>query len=181
MGGYAIGSLAGQLSGRDDLTRQAFVDAFARWEAPLIAGLRRMQESGELRADVDVDVTELADLTMAAIQGGPPAGPGPPYTGPAPSRPARRAGGVGGRTHPPALNAVHLPLSAGDPVHARPCRKVRNLRDQLPPLPALTVVKGVVAVGVPDHPSMLIRRLGPLGVLPRHSPHRRARPPAINS
>jgi hypothetical protein len=44
------------------------VDAFARWEAPLIAGLRRMQESGELRPDADV--TELADLTMAAIQGG---------------------------------------------------------------------------------------------------------------
>ncbi|WP_033329429.1 TetR/AcrR family transcriptional regulator [Streptomyces yerevanensis] len=68
VGGCAIGSLASQLSGRDDLTRQAFVDAFARWEAPLIAGLRRMQESGELRPDADV--TELADLTMAAIQGG---------------------------------------------------------------------------------------------------------------
>ncbi|MFD5322268.1 TetR/AcrR family transcriptional regulator [Streptomyces sp. NPDC127098] len=68
VGGCAIGSLASQLSGRDELTRQAFVDAFARWEAPLIAGLRRMQESGELRPDADV--TELADLTMAAIQGG---------------------------------------------------------------------------------------------------------------
>ncbi|WP_063736214.1 TetR family transcriptional regulator C-terminal domain-containing protein [Streptomyces sp. RTd22] len=68
VGGCATGSLASQLSGRDDLTRQAFVDAFARWEAPLIAGLRRMQESGELRPDADV--TELADLTMAAIQGG---------------------------------------------------------------------------------------------------------------
>lgn len=68
VGGCAIGSLASQLSGRNDLTRQAFVDAFARWEAPLIAGLHRMQESGELRPDADV--TELADLTMAAIQGG---------------------------------------------------------------------------------------------------------------
>ncbi|MFF1281988.1 TetR/AcrR family transcriptional regulator [Streptomyces sp. NPDC058299] len=68
VGGCAIGSLASQLSGRDDLTRQAFVDAFARWEAPLIASLRRMQESGELRPQADV--TELADLTMAAIQGG---------------------------------------------------------------------------------------------------------------
>jgi TetR/AcrR family transcriptional repressor of nem operon len=68
VGGCAIGSLAAQLSDRDDLTREAFVDAFARWEAPLIAGLRRMQESGELLPDVDV--TDLADLTMAAIQGG---------------------------------------------------------------------------------------------------------------
>ncbi|RJQ84690.1 TetR/AcrR family transcriptional regulator [Amycolatopsis panacis] len=68
VGGCAIGSLAAQLGGRDELARQAFVDAFARWEAPLIAGLRQMQESGELRADSDV--TELADLTMAAIQGG---------------------------------------------------------------------------------------------------------------
>ncbi|GAA2601413.1 TetR/AcrR family transcriptional regulator [Winogradskya consettensis] len=68
VGGCAIGSLAAQLGGRDDLARQAFVDAFARWEAPLIAGLRRMQESGDLLPDVNV--TELADLTMAAIQGG---------------------------------------------------------------------------------------------------------------
>jgi AcrR family transcriptional regulator len=68
VGGCAIGSLASQLSGQDDLTRQAFVDAFARWEAPLIAGLHRMRESGRLRPDTNV--TELADLTMAAIQGG---------------------------------------------------------------------------------------------------------------
>ncbi|MFG1646938.1 TetR family transcriptional regulator C-terminal domain-containing protein [Amycolatopsis sp. NPDC049252] len=59
MGGCAIGSLAAQLSGQDDPTRQVFVDAFERWEAPLIACLRP-----------DVDVTELAHLTMAAIQGG---------------------------------------------------------------------------------------------------------------
>ncbi|WP_346009623.1 helix-turn-helix domain-containing protein [Streptomyces sp. SID1328] len=44
VGGCAIGALAGQLSGRDDLTRQASVDAFARWEAPssrACAGCRR--------------------------------------------------------------------------------------------------------------------------------------------
>jgi TetR/AcrR family transcriptional repressor of nem operon len=68
VGGCAIGSLATQLSGHDDVTRDAFVDAFARWEAPLIHGLRRMQERGEIRPEADV--TELADLTMAAIQGG---------------------------------------------------------------------------------------------------------------
>lgn len=66
--GCAIGLLAAQLGERDEVTRQAFLDAFARWEAPLITGLLRMQERGEI--GVDVDVVELADLTMAAIQGG---------------------------------------------------------------------------------------------------------------
>lgn len=68
VGGCPIGSLARQLSEHDDVTRAAFVDAFARWEAPLIDGLLRMQEEGRL--DPDTDVIELADLTMAAIQGG---------------------------------------------------------------------------------------------------------------
>jgi AcrR family transcriptional regulator len=67
-GGCPIGSLARQLSEHDDVSRDAFVEAFARWEAPLIEGLLRMQESGRLNADADV--VELADLTMAAIQGG---------------------------------------------------------------------------------------------------------------
>ena len=68
VGGCPIGSLASQLAERDELTREAFVNAFERWEAPLIAGLERMQQRGELRADVSI--TALADLTMAAIQGG---------------------------------------------------------------------------------------------------------------
>jgi AcrR family transcriptional regulator len=67
-GGCAIGSLARQLSEHDEVSRDAFVEAFARWEAPLVEGLRRMQENGRLNADADV--VELADLTMAAIQGG---------------------------------------------------------------------------------------------------------------
>lgn len=67
-GGCPIGSLARQLSEHDDVSRDAFVDAFARWEAPLIKGLLRMQENGEL--DAEADVIELADLTMASIQGG---------------------------------------------------------------------------------------------------------------
>lgn len=66
--GCAIGLLAAQLGERDEVTRHAFLDAFARWEAPLITGLLRMQERGEIGADADV--VELADLTMAAIQGG---------------------------------------------------------------------------------------------------------------
>lgn len=68
IGGCAIGLLAAQLGEHDEVTRQAFSDAFARWEAPLIEGLLRMQERGEIAADANV--VELADLTMAAIQGG---------------------------------------------------------------------------------------------------------------
>lgn len=68
LGGCPIGTLARQLSEHDDVSRGAFVEAFARWEAPLIEGLLRMQENGRL--DADADVVELADLTMAAIQGG---------------------------------------------------------------------------------------------------------------
>jgi AcrR family transcriptional regulator len=68
VGGCPIGTLARQLSEHDDVSRGAFVEAFARWEAPLIEGLLRMQEEGRL--DADGDVVELADLTMAAIQGG---------------------------------------------------------------------------------------------------------------
>jgi TetR/AcrR family transcriptional regulator, transcriptional repressor for nem operon len=67
-GGCPIGSLVGQLAERDELTRASLVDGFGRWERPLIDGLTRMQERGDLRADVSVE--ELADVTMAAIQGG---------------------------------------------------------------------------------------------------------------
>ena len=41
---------------------------FARWEQPLIDGLSRMRERGELNPAASVQV--LADITMAAIQGG---------------------------------------------------------------------------------------------------------------
>jgi TetR/AcrR family transcriptional repressor of nem operon len=64
----AIGLLAAQLSEHDDVTRLAFLDAFARWEKPLIDGLQKMQERGEIAAQTNV--VELADLTLAAIQGG---------------------------------------------------------------------------------------------------------------
>jgi AcrR family transcriptional regulator len=68
VGGCPLGSLVSQLAEHDEAMRAVFVDAFARWEAPLIEGLRRMQSRGELRADVPV--ADLADLTMAALQGG---------------------------------------------------------------------------------------------------------------
>jgi AcrR family transcriptional regulator len=68
VGGCPIGSLVGQLAERDEPTRAALASGFERWEAPLVEGLSRMQERGELKPGVSV--TELADMTMAAIQGG---------------------------------------------------------------------------------------------------------------
>jgi TetR/AcrR family transcriptional regulator, transcriptional repressor for nem operon len=67
-GGCPIGSLVGQLAERDEATRAALVSGFERWEEPLIAGLTRMQERGDLRPEASVE--SLADTTMAAIQGG---------------------------------------------------------------------------------------------------------------
>jgi hypothetical protein len=49
-------------------TRAALAAGFDRWEGPLIAGLTRMHDRGELKPDASVEV--LADITMAAIQGG---------------------------------------------------------------------------------------------------------------
>jgi TetR/AcrR family transcriptional regulator, transcriptional repressor for nem operon len=68
VGGCPIGSLVGQLAERDEQTRAALASGFDRWERPLVAGLTRMQERGELRPDASVQA--LADVTMAAIQGG---------------------------------------------------------------------------------------------------------------
>jgi TetR/AcrR family transcriptional repressor of nem operon len=67
-GGCPIGSLVNQLAEHDEATRLVFVDAFDRWQAPLVSGLARMQACGDLRADVSV--TDLADVLMAAMQGG---------------------------------------------------------------------------------------------------------------
>lgn len=68
VGGCPIGSLVGQLAERDDQTRAALATGFERWEQPLVAGLTRMQDRGELRPDASAE--SLADITMAAIQGG---------------------------------------------------------------------------------------------------------------
>jgi TetR/AcrR family transcriptional repressor of nem operon len=67
-GGCPIGSLVGQLAERDEQTRVALATGFERWEQPLVAGLRRMKDRGELQPDASVE--SLADTTMAAIQGG---------------------------------------------------------------------------------------------------------------
>jgi TetR/AcrR family transcriptional repressor of nem operon len=68
VGGCPIGSLVGQLAERDEQTRAALASGFERWEQPLVDGLSRMQERSELRPDASVET--LADITMAAIQGG---------------------------------------------------------------------------------------------------------------
>ena len=68
VGGCPIGSLVGQLAERDEQTRAALASGFERWEQPLIAGLNRMRSRGELRPEAPVE--DLADITMAAIQGG---------------------------------------------------------------------------------------------------------------
>lgn len=67
-GGCPIGSLVGQLAERDEQTRAALASGFERWEEPLVEGLTRMKDRGELRSDASVQ--DLADITMAAIQGG---------------------------------------------------------------------------------------------------------------
>jgi TetR/AcrR family transcriptional regulator, transcriptional repressor for nem operon len=68
IGGCPIGGLAGQLAERDEVAREELADGFARWEAPLRAGLERMRAAGKLRSAADPD--RLATATLAAIQGG---------------------------------------------------------------------------------------------------------------
>ncbi len=66
--GCPIGSLASELADRSETARRKLEQAFAVWEQWFRAGLERMQQSGELRQDADVD--ELAVGLMAAVQGG---------------------------------------------------------------------------------------------------------------
>ena len=66
--GCEIGSLASELADRSEPARILLNATFGSWESYLAAGLRRMQDRGEL--DVEGDVTELATGIMAAYQGG---------------------------------------------------------------------------------------------------------------
>jgi AcrR family transcriptional regulator len=68
IGGCPIGSLAGQLSGRDEVGRQRLAEGFARWEAPLRDGLSQMRSAGKLRRSADP--ARLATATLASIEGG---------------------------------------------------------------------------------------------------------------
>ena len=66
--GCPIGSLASELADRSETARRNLEQAFAVWEQWFRAGLERMQQSGELKQDANVD--ELAVGLMAAVQGG---------------------------------------------------------------------------------------------------------------
>ncbi len=67
-GGCRIGSLAAEMAERDEELRVAIAAAFASWESYLAAGLETMRARGVLSPTTDPDA--LAEITMAAIQGG---------------------------------------------------------------------------------------------------------------
>lgn len=67
-GGCPMGRLAGELAESDPAARAALADGFGAWQGRLAAGLRRMQERGELAAGSDVDALALG--LVAAAQGG---------------------------------------------------------------------------------------------------------------
>ncbi|MFC4943086.1 TetR/AcrR family transcriptional regulator [Pseudonocardia sp. GCM10023141] len=66
--GCEIGSLASELADRSEPARILLNATFQNWESYLAAGIRRMQDRGEL--DPDADPAELATGIMAAFQGG---------------------------------------------------------------------------------------------------------------
>ncbi|WP_233159937.1 TetR/AcrR family transcriptional regulator [Pseudonocardia sp. MH-G8] len=66
--GCAVGSLSSELADRSEPARILIEAAFRSWESYLAAGLRRMQDRGEL--DPEADPAELATGLMAAYQGG---------------------------------------------------------------------------------------------------------------
>lgn len=66
--GCPLGSLVSQLAEQSSAMRAKLEDAFQTWQSYLAAGLRRMQDRGELNAEADV--AELATGVVAALQGG---------------------------------------------------------------------------------------------------------------
>jgi AcrR family transcriptional regulator len=66
--GCPLGSLVSQLAEQPGPMRAKLDDAFQTWQSYLAAGLRRMQDHGELNAEADV--AELATGIVAALQGG---------------------------------------------------------------------------------------------------------------
>ncbi len=67
-GGCPLGSIVAEVAGRDERLQTVAAAAFARWEGELAAGLRTLQEAGQLRADADLEA--LAEEALASIQGG---------------------------------------------------------------------------------------------------------------
>lgn len=66
--GCALGSLASEVSDNDAIARQALARLFGEWQDLLAGVLRRLQETGALPADAQID--QLATGLMAALQGG---------------------------------------------------------------------------------------------------------------
>ncbi|HEX5378478.1 MAG TPA: TetR/AcrR family transcriptional regulator [Phenylobacterium sp.] len=66
-GGCPLGSLVSELA-ESPQPRARLADGFARWEAYLVAGFRKIRGSAVPRPGVDL--TELATATLAALQGG---------------------------------------------------------------------------------------------------------------
>lgn len=67
-GGCPIGSLAAEMSDRDEALRQKMAAAFTEWEEYLAKGLESLKQRGSLAPRTNV--AELAEAVIAAIQGG---------------------------------------------------------------------------------------------------------------
>ena len=67
-GGCPLGRLASELAESDPAARTAIVEGFTQWQGRLTAGLRTMQERGDLAGDVDPSALALG--LLAAAQGG---------------------------------------------------------------------------------------------------------------
>jgi AcrR family transcriptional regulator len=66
--GCPLGSIVSEVLDHGDRLRTRGADAFARWESALADGLRKLQNAGLLRRDVDL--ATLAEVTIAILQGG---------------------------------------------------------------------------------------------------------------
>ena len=67
-GGCPLGRLASELAETDPAARTALVAGFTQWQGRLTAGLRTMQERGDLPDDADPSALALG--LLAAAQGG---------------------------------------------------------------------------------------------------------------
>ncbi|WP_100500013.1 TetR/AcrR family transcriptional regulator [Geodermatophilus chilensis] len=68
VGGCPLGRLASELAESDPVARAGLVGGFDTWRERLTAGLRVMQERGEMVGDADPDTLALG--LLAAVQGG---------------------------------------------------------------------------------------------------------------
>jgi TetR/AcrR family transcriptional repressor of nem operon len=67
-GGCPLGSLGSQLAESDPQARALVAAGFARWSTAIRDGLRALQTTGRLPADINPD--DLAVTLLAALQGG---------------------------------------------------------------------------------------------------------------